>query len=64
VIQKRVFFVGHNRIPDMFQGRSHHGEKKKLKKPRVFLANLNRYIINTVSAGQLRDGYNKAKHLI
>jgi diadenosine tetraphosphatase ApaH/serine/threonine PP2A family protein phosphatase len=63
-LQERVCFVGHTHITGIFQVENHRVEKKKFEKLRVLLANRNRYIINTGSVGQPRDGYNKANYLI
>ncbi|MCF8125259.1 MAG: metallophosphoesterase family protein [Desulfotignum sp.] len=63
-LQERICFVGHTHVPGIFQVETRGVKKKKFEKSRVLLANQHRYIINTGSVGQPRDGYNKAKYVI
>jgi predicted phosphodiesterase len=63
-LQEHVCFVGHTHIQGIYQVDGQKVKKKKFEKTRVLLANQSRYIINTGSVGQPRDGYNKAKYVI
>ena len=63
-LKERVAFVGHTHQLGVYE--LHQGvlEKKIFLKSPVLLAKSKRYIINTGSVGQPRDGYNKAKYVI
>lgn len=61
---ERISFVGHthqSRVYELTPDGLHH---KNLSKHIVLLAKTYKYIINTPSTGQPRDGYNKARYLI
>ena len=63
-LKQKITFVGHTHqlvLYDLDQGAL---KKKKLLKCRLSLAKSGRYIINTGSVGQPRDGYNEAKYVI
>lgn len=63
-LKERITFVGHTHqlgVYELYQGVL---KKKIFLKSTVSLAKSRRYIINTGSVGQPRDGYNEAKYVI
>ncbi len=63
-LSQDMVFVGHTHQLAVYEFDQGVLEKKKLMKLRVSLAKRARYIVNTGSVGQPRDGYNKAKYVI
>ncbi len=63
-LKQRITFVGHTHQLAVYE--LDHGvlKKKNILKCRLSLAKSRRYIINTGSVGQPRDGYNEAKYII
>jgi len=63
-IKEDVTFVGHTHRLAVYESGPHGMELKKFWKTRVSLAKGHKYIINTGSVGQPRDGYNKATFVV
>ncbi len=67
-LKELISFVGHTHELMVYElgppGLKKGLKKKSFEKKRVFLAKEYKYIINTGSVGQPRDGYNKAKYVI
>ena len=63
-LKEQITFVGHTHQLGVYELDQGELKKKKLIKLRVSLAKTGRYIINTGSVGQPRDGYNEAKYVI
>jgi len=63
-LKERISFVGHTHQLRIFEYCDGKLEIKKFRKMTFPLAKTSRYIINTGSVGQPRDGYNEAKYVI
>jgi predicted phosphodiesterase len=63
-LKERISFVGHTHELMIYESGPRGVQKKTLIKTRVSLAKEYKYIINTGSVGQPRDGYNEAKYVI
>jgi len=63
-LKERITFVGHTHKLAIYELDQGILKKKKFIKMIISLAKTRRYIINTGSVGQPRDGYNKAKYVI
>ncbi|MCP4024337.1 MAG: metallophosphoesterase [Desulfobacteraceae bacterium] len=63
-LSQRVSFVGHTHQSRIYMYSNGKLKTKKLRKMTFSLAKTSRYIINTGSVGQPRDGYNEAKYVI
>ena len=63
-LKEKITFVGHTHQLAIYELDQGDLKKKILIKLRVSLAKTRRYIINTGSVGQPRDGYNEAKYVI
>ena len=66
-LKERIAFVGHTHELMIYEIDSRGVQKKNFIKTRVFLAKEYKeykYIINTGSVGQPRDGYNEAKYVV
>ena len=63
-LKERISFVGHTHELMIYESGPGGVKKKNFIKTRVFLAKEYKYIINSGSVGQPRDGYNEAKYVI
>jgi len=63
-LKERISFVGHTHELMVYELGPGGLKKKNFEKKRVFLAKEYKYIINTGSVGQPRDGYNEAKYVV
>jgi len=63
-LKERIAFVGHTHELMIYESAPRGVQKKNFIKTRVFLAKEYKYIINTGSVGQPRDGYNEAKYVV
>ncbi|MBU0973041.1 MAG: metallophosphoesterase [Proteobacteria bacterium] len=63
-LKEKICFVGHTHELMVYEMAPGGVKKKNFTKSRVFLAKEYKYIINTGSVGQPRDGYNEAKYIV
>ncbi|MBU1342050.1 MAG: metallophosphoesterase [Proteobacteria bacterium] len=63
-LKQKITFVGHTHQSAIYELDQRVLKKKILIKLTVSLAKAGRYIINTGSVGQPRDGYNEARYII
>jgi predicted phosphodiesterase len=63
-LKERISFVGHTHELMIYASGPGGLKKENFKKKRVSLAKGYKYIINTGSVGQPRDGYNEAKYVV
>jgi predicted phosphodiesterase len=63
-LKQKITFIGHTHQLALYELDQGVVKKKKLLKVRLSLAKSRRYIINSGSVGQPRDGYNEAKYVI
>ncbi|MBA3009614.1 MAG: metallophosphoesterase [Desulfobacula sp.] len=63
-LKEKICFVGHTHELMVYEMVPGGVKKKNFTKSRVFLAKEYKYIINTGSVGQPRDGYNEANYVV